>query len=208
MQGDLGYWSRYHSMNDEPEAMNILSAAPRLPALVVFDLDYTLWPYFCECRSKNEIPVLYPQAKSAIQALKAKGVLVAVASRSPTADIARTFLNKLDLLPTFCCMEIYPSWSHKTDHLKKIHQKTGIPYTSMLFFDDEERNIQAVSQMGVKSVLVHNGVNLNALKEGLQKFGDVETGSDGQVRRQKKLTDFWNRGSKGKHGPTNLDKHR
>lgn len=204
MQSEPGYWSRYsNSMNGEPEAMRLLTSAPQLPALVVFDLDYTLWPYFCECRSKNEIPVLYPQAKSVIQALKSKGVLIAVASRSPTADIARTFLNKLDLLSTFCAMEIYSSWSHKTDHFKKIQQKTGIPYSNMLFFDDEDRNIQAISQLGVKSVLVHNGVTLNALKEGLQKFGGVERGSDGQLRKQKKLKDFWNQGPNGSSNSDN-----
>ncbi|BBN11630.1 magnesium-dependent phosphatase 1 [Marchantia polymorpha subsp. ruderalis] len=171
---EVGYWSTYYDTNDEPEATRILNAASRLPALVVFDLDYTLWPYFCDCRSENESPVLYSQAKGVIQALKSKGVLMAIASRSPTANKARTFLSKLDLLSSFSVMEVYPSWSDKTDHFQKIHQKTGIPYNSMLFFDDEDRNIQAVGHMGVKSVQVHNGVNLAALKAGLQKFAGTE----------------------------------
>ena len=41
--------------------------------------------------------------------------------------------------------QIYPSWSHKVEHFQKIQNNTGIPVKNMLFFDDEDRNIQAVS---------------------------------------------------------------
>ncbi|KAL2641353.1 hypothetical protein R1flu_008940 [Riccia fluitans] len=71
-------------------------------------------------------------------------------------------------------MEIYASWSHKTDHFQRIHHKTGIPYKEMLFFDDEDRNIQAVTQIGVTCVHVNNGVNIGALNRGLQKFACTE----------------------------------
>ncbi|KAL6531719.1 hypothetical protein OROMI_028082 [Orobanche minor] len=40
----------------------------------------------------------------------------------------------------------------------------------MLFFDDEDRNIEAVSRMGVASILVDDGVNLEALENGLSKY--------------------------------------
>jgi predicted enzyme involved in methoxymalonyl-ACP biosynthesis len=40
--------------------------------------------------------------------------------------------------------EIFSSWSHKTEHFQRIHRSTGVPFTSMLFFDDENRNIEAV----------------------------------------------------------------
>ncbi|BBN02262.1 hypothetical protein Mp_2g13900 [Marchantia polymorpha subsp. ruderalis] len=133
-----------------------------------------------ECLSKNDNPVLYPQAKGIIQALKSKGISMAIASRSPTADIARTFLSKQDILSNFPVMEIYSSWTHKTDHFRKIHQKTGVPYNSILFFDDEHRNIQAVRNMGVTCVHVSSGVNLDALKTGLQGFAG--TNSDPQYR--------------------------
>eukprot|EP00246_Nothoceros_aenigmaticus_P002713 TRINITY_DN13566_c0_g1_i1.p1 TRINITY_DN13566_c0_g1~~TRINITY_DN13566_c0_g1_i1.p1 ORF type:complete len:168 (-),score=26.02 TRINITY_DN13566_c0_g1_i1:125-628(-) len=151
-------------------ALGLLNSAQQLPRLVVFDLDYTLWPFWCECRSKGEHPSLYPQAKGILNALKEKGVPMAIASRTPTPDLATTFLKKLDLPTLFVDMQIYPSWTHKVEHFQKIQQTTGVPFSSMLFFDDENRNIQAVSKMGVKSVLVEDGVNLAALQEGLQKF--------------------------------------
>ncbi|EEF39745.1 magnesium-dependent phosphatase 1 [Ricinus communis] len=160
-------------MGDEKikdEALQIIGMFQMLPRLVVFDLDYTLWPFYCECRSKREMPSLYPHAKGILYALKDKGIDVAIASRSPTPDIANTFLDKLSLKSMFVAQEIFSSWTHKTEHFQRIHSRTGVSFNSMLFFDDEDRNIQSVSKMGVTSILVSNGVNLGALRQGLTRF--------------------------------------
>ncbi|XP_042496918.1 magnesium-dependent phosphatase 1 [Macadamia integrifolia] len=160
-------------MGDEKvkdEALKILGLFQVLPRLVVFDLDYTLWPFYCECRSKREMPSLYPHAKGIMYALKDKGVDIAIASRSPTSDIAKTFIDKLGIQSMFVAQEIFSSWTHKTEHFQKIHRRTGVPFNSMLFFDDEDRNIDTVSKMGVTSILVGNGVNLGALRQGLTEF--------------------------------------
>ncbi|CAN6460090.1 unnamed protein product [Victoria cruziana] len=159
------------------EASQVLGLFQILPRLVVFDLDYTLWPFYCECCSKREMPSLYPHAKGILHALKDKGVDVAIASRSPTPDIAKTFLNKLGLEDMFVAKEIFSSWTHKTEHFQRIKQRTGIPLNSMLFFDDEYRNIESVSNMGVTSIYVDNGVNIGALRTGLTKFASNTAGS-------------------------------
>ncbi|KAI3435111.1 uncharacterized protein J3R85_006546, partial [Psidium guajava] len=163
-------------MGDEKvkdEALQMMGMFQVLPRLVVFDLDYTLWPFYCECRSKREMPSLYPHAKGILYALKDKGIDVAIASRSPTPDIGKTFLEKLSLKSMFVAQEIFSSWSHKTEHFQRIHSRTGVPFNSMLFFDDEDRNIEAVSKMGVTSILVGNGVNLGAFRQGLAKFSEI-----------------------------------
>lgn len=152
------------------EALQILSVCRILPSLIVFDLDYTLWPFYCECRSSRDKPSLYPQANGILNALKEKGVSMAIASRTPTPSIANAFLNKLGITSLFTAMEIYPSGTHKTQHFQKIQQKTRVPFKSMLFFDDENRNIEAVSNLGVTSILVDNGVNLDSLKTGLRRY--------------------------------------
>ena len=54
-----------------------------------------------EYRSKREMPSLYPHAKGILYALKDKGIDVAIASRSPTPDIAKTFLDKLGIQSMF-----------------------------------------------------------------------------------------------------------
>ncbi|KAL3843791.1 hypothetical protein ACJIZ3_001194 [Penstemon smallii] len=165
------------------EAMETMSLFQVLPRLVVFDLDYTLWPFYCECRSKRDMPSLYPNAKGIIYALKDKGVDLAIASRSPTPDIANTFLQKLGIKSFFVAQEIFSSWTHKTDHFQKIKQKTGVPYNEMLFFDDEDRNIEAVSKMGVTSILVGNGVNMGALRQGLTEFSQNQSSLEKNKQR-------------------------
>ncbi|GJN23393.1 hypothetical protein PR202_gb11039 [Eleusine coracana subsp. coracana] len=91
-------------MGDErvkAEALQILGLFQVLPRLVVFDLDYTLWPFYCECRSKRDSPSLFKHARGIMYALKEKGIDMAIASRSPTPDIARVFLDKLELQSMF-----------------------------------------------------------------------------------------------------------
>ncbi|KAG8650415.1 magnesium-dependent phosphatase 1 [Manihot esculenta] len=170
------------------EAMQIIGMFQILPKLVVFDLDYTLWPFYCECRSKREMPSLYPHAKGILYALKDKGIDMAIASRSPTPDIAKTFLEKLSIKSMFVVQEIFSSWTHKTEHFQRIHSRTGVPFNSMLFFDDEDRNIQAVSKMGATSILVGNGVNLGALRQGLTKFSQNVITSEKNKQRWLKFS--------------------
>ncbi|CAI9111448.1 OLC1v1011670C1 [Oldenlandia corymbosa var. corymbosa] len=157
------------------EAAQILGLFQNLPRLVVFDLDYTLWPFYCECYYESDTPYLYPHARGIIDALKDRGIEMAIASRSPAREIATTFLEKLGIRSIFVAEEIFSSWTHKTQHFQKIHKKTGIPFESMLFFDDEDRNIEAVSKMGVTSVLVYDGVTLEALRQGLSDFSQVSS---------------------------------
>ncbi|XP_065875097.1 uncharacterized protein [Euphorbia lathyris] len=152
------------------EALQIIGQFQDLPRLVVFDLDYTLWPFYCECYYQDDTPYLYPQAKGILYALKEKGIEMAIASRSPTPRIAKAFLAKLGVDSMFVAQEIFSSWTHKTEHFQRIHKKTGLPFTSMLFFDDEDRNIGPTSEMGATSILVDDGVNLGALRQGLSEF--------------------------------------
>ncbi|KAF5454404.1 hypothetical protein F2P56_024072, partial [Juglans regia] len=126
------------------EALQIINLHQNLPRLVVFDLDHTFWPFYCECCYEDDEPYLYPQARGIFYALKDSGMNVAIASRSPTPDIAKKFLDKLGIQSMFVALEIFASQTHKTDHFQRIQRSTGVPFTSMLFFDDEDRNIQAV----------------------------------------------------------------
>lgn len=54
------------------------------------------------------------------------------------------WLRQLEVILFYVEQEIFSSWTHKTDHFQRIHSRTGVPINSMLFFDDENRNIQAV----------------------------------------------------------------
>lgn len=61
-------------------------------------------------------------------------------SLSLTLRIALFLLNL-----EHCMKEIFDSWTHKTEHFQRIQRTTGIPYESMLFFDDEHRNFATVN---------------------------------------------------------------
>ncbi|CAN1332558.1 Magnesium-dependent phosphatase 1 [Linum perenne] len=151
-----------------------------------------------ECRSKREMPSLYPHAKGILYALKDNGIDLAIASRSPTPDIATTFLDKLNINSMFPTQEIFSSWTHKTEHFQKIHSRTGVPFNSMLFFDDEDRNINTVSKMGVTSILVGNGVNLGALREGLTRFSQNTNTVEKNKQRWMKFSEKPNSSKKKK----------
>lgn len=66
--------------------------------------------------------------------------------------------------------EIYPG--SKTSHFKNFLQNAGFSYNEMLFFDDEQRNIDDIEPLGVTSVLVNPdvGINTKLVEDGLQKF--------------------------------------
>nr|KYP61187.1 Magnesium-dependent phosphatase 1 [Cajanus cajan] len=167
------------------EAVQIMGVFQVLPRLVVFDLDHTLWPFYCEWRSKQDTPSLFPQTRGILHALKHKRLDIAIASKSPTPDIATTYLDKLAIRSMFVAEEIFYSWTHKTDHFQRIQSKTGVPYKSMLFFDDDDNNIQEISKIGVTSILVGNGVNLRAFRDGLTKFSQNTKASKNKQTKPK-----------------------
>lgn len=75
----------------------------------MFSLDLHLCSFCSECRSKREMPSLYPHARGILYALKEKGIDLAIASRSPTADIAKTFIDKLSIKSMFVAQVIQQS---------------------------------------------------------------------------------------------------
>ncbi|KAK9858015.1 hypothetical protein WJX84_009734 [Apatococcus fuscideae] len=172
------------SSDDRPgtadRATAILKAAERRPKLVVFDLDYTIWPYWCEMMSPRDDPYLFPEARGVMQALEDEGISMAIASRTPTPKTAKAFLQKLGLTDKFVSTQLIPASSgfdmdgaaKDKHHLPNIHKETGVPYSEMIFFDDESPNVQKVSRLGVCSILVRTstGVSLDELKRALDQF--------------------------------------
>ncbi|KAK9816693.1 hypothetical protein WJX72_003782 [[Myrmecia] bisecta] len=162
------------------QAMQVLQAAADLPDLVVFDLDYCLWPFWCEMYSVDDEPSLYPQSKAVLEALRDQNVPLALASRTPTPHVARSFLNKLGLPPFFVSIQLIPASSgfdqssaqKDQAHFPKLLRDIGTPYKRMLFFDDEHKNVARVSKLGVTSILVSTstGITVEVLQKGLQQF--------------------------------------
>ncbi|KAH9841084.1 magnesium-dependent phosphatase-1 [Rhodofomes roseus] len=167
----------------------------RLPKLIAFDLDYTLWDLWIDThvtsplrrdgdtvnsvrdRYNHEI-AFYRDVPEILHRLRAAGVIIAACSRTGAPPLARQALSLLLVPPKagdkhasptpaikfFDQQEIYPG--SKVAHFKKLHQKTGLPYSEMLFFDDESRN-REVESLGVTFCLVPSGLSERAFQHGL-----------------------------------------
>ncbi|XP_063157668.1 magnesium-dependent phosphatase 1 [Candoia aspera] len=149
------------------------------PSLVVFDLDYTLWPFWVDppfqknsdgsVQDRKKRPVnLYPEVPEVLQQLQSEQIPMAAASRTGEIRGATQLLDLFGLNRYFRYREIYPG--SKVTHFQRLSQQTGISFCQMLFFDDESRNIHDVSELGVLCVLVPRGMTLSLLNQGLETF--------------------------------------
>ncbi|MEM9080397.1 MAG: magnesium-dependent phosphatase-1 [Verrucomicrobiota bacterium] len=154
-----------------------------MPQLIVFDLDLTLWHcgplLWCDqltepltktpsgqIHDANNTPVrLYDDVPALLDQLTAAGQLLALASRTSSPHLARQLLDLFHIAHHFPphLQQIFPD--DKQTHFRNLHQETGIPYSDMLFFDDEPRNIHSVSQLGVTAIHVPTGLDLNNLSQ-------------------------------------------
>ena len=101
--------------------------------------------------------------------LKESGIELGIASRTTEVKGARRLIETLGWDKYIPFKEIFPGC--KTTHFENLKRHTKIPYSEMLFFDDEERNIRDLTAVGVVCVLVDDhGVNRKTVTEGLAKF--------------------------------------
>lgn len=161
----------------------------RLPKLAVFDLDYTLWPFWVDTHvdppfhkssdgtvrdRRGQTIRLYPEVPEVLDRFRGLGVPVAAASRTGEIEGANQLLELFDLGKYFVQQEIYPG--SKVTHFERLQRKTGVPFSQMIFFDDEKRNIVDVSKLGVTCIHVQNGMSLQILTEGLETFAKAHAG--------------------------------
>ncbi|KAH8987424.1 magnesium-dependent phosphatase-1, partial [Lactarius akahatsu] len=146
--------------------LHLMTIDSRLPKLIAFDLDYTLWPLWIDTHINSslkrdgdtlnevhdkhgDIVAFYDDVPQILHRLRAAGVVIAACSRTTASALARQALSLLTFMPAtrfFDQKEIYPG--SKITHFKQLHKKTGISYSEMLFFDDELRN-KEVESLGV-----------------------------------------------------------
>ncbi|KAF4636605.1 hypothetical protein G7Y89_g1478 [Cudoniella acicularis] len=143
-----------------------------LPKLIVFDLDYTLWPFWVDTHVTPPLKAssahdsakdrfgetfsFYHEVPSILHSLRERGIKVGVASRTSAPDLGREMLRLLHIsdgegkkrkaIDYFDHMEIYPG--SKITHFTKLQKATGLKFEEMLFFDDESRN-RNVETLGV-----------------------------------------------------------
>ncbi|KAK4141792.1 magnesium-dependent phosphatase-1 [Dichotomopilus funicola] len=174
-----------------------------LPRLIVFDLDYTLWPFYSDIHISPPIRLvpnahpptlsdrngehfaLYPDAPHILRVIASlPKTRLAVASKSPVGDVCREVLKQLRLPPVGegvsekgapkrtieafdAGLEIYEGT--KLRHFEVLAKRTGIPYSQMLFFDDERPNLE-VESVGVTMRLIRDGLTWEELEKGILQW--------------------------------------
>lgn len=149
--------------------------------LFVFDLDFTLWdaggtwcdatnpPYRWEngrlLDSYGAHIRLYDDVTAVLELLKNKGKIVVAASRTSRPEWAQDLLLLFDIDRFFDLKEIYPG--SKIRHFNRINDRFKIPFSQMVFFDDEYRNIDEVGELGVETVVVKNGLHRRLVEQFL-----------------------------------------
>jgi magnesium-dependent phosphatase 1 len=156
------------------------------PKLVVFDLDYTLWPFDCDkdiqppfiSSGGNIYDKWYRSASPnrdiarIVGSLLDAGVKVAYLSRNPSFYAVEQLLRlcpivckipgKMTLWDALESRDYFHAYSSegfgkgKDRHFGLLKNLTGIEFDDILFFDDSYDNITAANSQGTTSVLISN----------------------------------------------------
>lgn len=128
----------------------------------------------------------YPAVSSILYACRNRAIPLALASRTYTPDLARDMLKNLHIIPTFSdnpaasnnrsvraldyfdYIQIFPG--NKTQHFNRIQQASGVSYQNMLFFDDEARNRNVQTELGVTFCLVKDGMTREEVDRGVWEW--------------------------------------
>ncbi|KAI8979982.1 magnesium-dependent phosphatase-1 [Pilobolus umbonatus] len=181
----------------------------KYPKMIVFDLDYTLWPDWIDSTSgppfaydeqtqsifnmQGDRLSFYCHIAKVIQMIKSfPGTTIALASRTEEPEWARIAIGLLripeldntSLLEIVDYMEIYPG--SKINHFKALSEKSNIDCSEMIFFDDEHRNSE-VTKLGVHFVKVdaRKGVTVDLFEKALERY------SKHSGKKQAKINDFF-----------------
>jgi magnesium-dependent phosphatase 1 len=162
-----------------------------LPKMIVFDLDYTLWPFWIDThvtpplkRTADGLTIkdrygepygFYNDTAAILSSIREKDIVLGAASRTCAPELAREALTMLKIpgtssrhaLGMFDHLEIYPG--DKKTHFAKLQKKSGLEYEEMLFFDDESRN-KNVETLGVVMQLVKDGVSMKEIDRGVEAW--------------------------------------
>ncbi|XP_066147339.1 magnesium-dependent phosphatase 1-like [Euwallacea fornicatus] len=155
--------------------------------IIVFDLDYTLWPFWIDTHvsppfKKHNGGVVdtygaavkyYSEVPEVLKILTELGYEIGIASRTSEIRAANQLLDLFNWNKYIKYKQIFPGC--KVTHFSNIKEQSKREYDEMLFFDDESRNIRDLNKVGVVSILVKNGVTMHAVEQGIKNYAKQRT---------------------------------
>lgn len=119
---------------------------------------------------KPRILSLYQDIHSIIQFCLSHNIHLSICSKSSNYENAQQILTSFGLWEYFQYPQIY--YARKSVHFRNLRGCTNYLYHEYLFFDDEIRNIEICSNIGVRTQLVNKstGLTWSTFLDGLKSY--------------------------------------
>eukprot|EP00040_Diaphanoeca_grandis_P001617 m.18996 g.18996 ORF g.18996 m.18996 type:complete len:217 (+) comp12298_c0_seq1:89-739(+) len=164
------------------------------PKMIVFDVDYTLWPYWVDTHvsppftrkgstvydGSSSVVKIFPETATVLLALRdVPGLKIAFASRTGQPKWLKSLASLFVLSPQTTLWdlpdyaEIYPG--SKLRHFKSLNEKSRIQTQDMLFFDDEPHSNREVTKLGVTFVDAEGGITKQMTIDGINTYFEERT---------------------------------
>ncbi|KAL4235316.1 Magnesium-dependent phosphatase 1 [Mactra antiquata] len=162
------------------------------PKVIVFDLDYTLWPFWVDRGMNIELPFKqvgktqrgenkvcdatgrevksFPDITPLLQRLHTEGYKLGIASEAFHKDECAKLVKLFGWDEYIDYQEIYPG--SKIFHFVKIKKASGVEFCDMLYFDDEKEHLAEVAGTctGITTCWADRGVSEEIMEEAFLNF--------------------------------------
>lgn len=181
--------SEERSLTPESELEELEEVLKELskPKVIVFDLDYTLWPFWVDKGINIELPFKqigehkvcdatgrevksFPDITPLLQRLHNEGYKIGIASEAFYKDECAKLVRLFGWEEFIDYEEIYPG--SKIFHFIKIKKSSGVEFCDMLYFDDEKEHLAEVAATctGITTCWADRGVSEELVEEAFLTF--------------------------------------
>lgn len=156
----------------------------RRPKLIVFDTDYTLWPFNfyydvmppvrngtirkTAVDKNNKTLKPYPDVPIIFKTLYKLKYKIGVATRGFMNRRYLSILRYTELMKYISYQQCYALSQRRNLHL--IQRESGVDFNEMLYFDDEITGCIDASDLNLTAILVFDGMNMATLNKGFEVF--------------------------------------